>query len=188
MHSTLIQDLRERLRDPKRAVDESLGQLRQFEPVEPGWIDRAEQLLGFRLPPLLRALYAEVANGGFGPGYGLLELPRNEPGCHDLVGMYWYLCGDPRQPSPDVHLNASLVADLPTESEDMAEEAPTVAWDWPRHLLPVFGHGNAAYECIDWSRSEAPMWLHEPDALAAGNTMADTLVELAPSLEARLRA
>ena len=30
-----------------------------------------EAALGFPLPPLLRALYAEVANGGFGFGYGL---------------------------------------------------------------------------------------------------------------------
>src|SRR5207253_5237760 len=30
-----------------------------------------EQLLGFSLPPLLRALYANIANGGFGPGGGL---------------------------------------------------------------------------------------------------------------------
>lgn len=30
-----------------------------------------EAVLGFSLPPLLRALYAEVASGGFGPGTGL---------------------------------------------------------------------------------------------------------------------
>ncbi len=30
-----------------------------------------EQALGFTLPPLLRQLYTQVANGGFGPGYGL---------------------------------------------------------------------------------------------------------------------
>ena len=32
----------------------------------------AERRLGFALPPLLRRLYAEVANGGFGPGSGIL--------------------------------------------------------------------------------------------------------------------
>ncbi len=33
---------------------------------------RCVTLLGFRHPPLLRALYMQVANGGFGPGTGLL--------------------------------------------------------------------------------------------------------------------
>ena len=31
-----------------------------------------EDLLGFPLPPLLRELYKQLANGGFGPGYGLI--------------------------------------------------------------------------------------------------------------------
>lgn len=30
-----------------------------------------EEALGFALPPLLRALYTQFANGGFGPGYGI---------------------------------------------------------------------------------------------------------------------
>ncbi|MEV0491127.1 SMI1/KNR4 family protein [Streptomyces atratus] len=34
----------------------------------------AEQVLGFSLPPLLRLLYLQVANGGFGPDYTLLPL------------------------------------------------------------------------------------------------------------------
>jgi len=53
-----------------------------------GWIDplpplqaapiaaaqEAEQLAGVPLPPLLRRLFLEVGNGGFGPGYGVLGL------------------------------------------------------------------------------------------------------------------
>ena len=34
----------------------------------------AEEVLGFGLPPLLRLLYLQVANGGFGPEYTLLPL------------------------------------------------------------------------------------------------------------------
>ena len=34
----------------------------------------AEEELGFRLPGELRALYLHVANGGFGPGWGILSL------------------------------------------------------------------------------------------------------------------
>src|SRR5579859_3133146 len=34
-------------------------------------LQETEARLGFALPPLLRALYATVANGGFGPGQGI---------------------------------------------------------------------------------------------------------------------
>jgi hypothetical protein len=34
-----------------------------------------EQLLGVPLPPLLSRVYLTLANGGFGPGYGLLGAP-----------------------------------------------------------------------------------------------------------------
>jgi hypothetical protein len=33
-----------------------------------------EEVLGFRFHPLLKRLYLEIANGGFGPGYGLIRL------------------------------------------------------------------------------------------------------------------
>lgn len=39
-------------------------------------IELAEQRLGFRLHPLLAAIYRELANGGFGPDYQLLSGPR----------------------------------------------------------------------------------------------------------------
>ncbi|MFI6540364.1 SMI1/KNR4 family protein [Nonomuraea sp. NPDC050547] len=37
-------------------------------------LGQAERELGFPLPPLLRRLYLEVADGGFGPDYQLLSL------------------------------------------------------------------------------------------------------------------
>jgi hypothetical protein len=37
-------------------------------------IARAEADLGLRLNPFLRRVYAEVSDGGIGPGYGLLPL------------------------------------------------------------------------------------------------------------------
>jgi hypothetical protein len=42
-------------------------------PATAAAVTEAESLAG-PLPPLLRRLYREVANGGFGPGYGLLGL------------------------------------------------------------------------------------------------------------------
>ncbi|QMU74620.1 SMI1/KNR4 family protein [Streptacidiphilus sp. PB12-B1b] len=45
----------------------------------------AERELGFTLPPLLRSLYCEIANGGYGPEYQLLPLTG---GGRTAVGEY----------------------------------------------------------------------------------------------------
>jgi len=52
----------------------------EFAPASPEHLDVTEARLGYPLPPLLRRLYVDVANGGFGPGEGIT-------GAH---GGYWY--------------------------------------------------------------------------------------------------
>jgi hypothetical protein len=47
-----------------------------FAPATVLALDAAEAELGFALPVLLRQLYSEVANGGFGPGAGLFGVKR----------------------------------------------------------------------------------------------------------------
>jgi hypothetical protein len=73
----------ERAHDPARATDCWHGwrdergneiQVVAEVPVTREAIYDAEQALGFALPELLRRLYEEVGNGGFGPGYGLFGL------------------------------------------------------------------------------------------------------------------
>src|SRR5205807_2116845 len=46
-----------------------------FPPATEDQIRETEQQLGFPLPPLLRLLYTEIANGGFGPGLGIVGTP-----------------------------------------------------------------------------------------------------------------
>jgi hypothetical protein len=55
----------------------------QYPCVEKETIAIAESDLGFRMPHLLRAVYMTVANGGFGPGFGLIGL---ENGAHMRMG------------------------------------------------------------------------------------------------------
>lgn len=43
----------------------------EFAPATVDQVQTTELALGFVLPPLLRAVYTRVANGGFGPGEGL---------------------------------------------------------------------------------------------------------------------
>lgn len=52
--------------------------------ADPATILRAEAALGVALPATLRRVYAEVADGGFGPGEGLLPLARVVEQYHDL--------------------------------------------------------------------------------------------------------
>jgi hypothetical protein len=44
-------------------------------PVTEEALQETERRLGHELPTILRTVYTTVANGGFGPGYGLLGLP-----------------------------------------------------------------------------------------------------------------
>ena len=43
-------------------------------PADPAAVVKAEAEPGFALPPALRRVYLEVADGGFGPGGGLMSL------------------------------------------------------------------------------------------------------------------
>jgi hypothetical protein len=46
----------------------------RLPPCSDADVDRAETALGVRFPPLLRRLYTEIGEGGFGPGTGILGL------------------------------------------------------------------------------------------------------------------
>lgn len=48
------------------------GPLNSYPPATEEQLRQTEDLLGFLLPPLLHALYMQIANGGFGPGYGII--------------------------------------------------------------------------------------------------------------------
>ncbi len=60
-------------------------------PLTQAALANAERQLGLVLPPLLRRLYAEVADGGFGPGNGILKLA-------DVVRTYRKLIKQPPGP------------------------------------------------------------------------------------------
>jgi hypothetical protein len=68
----LLADLRAKVLEA-RARDEAEVPLVQ-PPATPEMIAATEARLGRPLHPFLKRVYAEVANGGFGPGYGLLRL------------------------------------------------------------------------------------------------------------------
>lgn len=114
----LIERLRERAADPKRRTDapQSIsfsgpgGTLTtQFasldgmlaggfstdnstelpSPAPEAALDAAEARLGFPLPAQLRRVYSEVANGGFGPGGGLLSVERTVAAYVEMTSNPW---------------------------------------------------------------------------------------------------
>ncbi|MFG3383573.1 SMI1/KNR4 family protein [Streptomyces sp. NPDC047999] len=95
----------------------------------------AETALGFALPPLLAALYREVANGGFGPEYTLLPLVGP---ARTVVSAY--------------HAERSASA---------GEEAPF----WPEGVVPVLDWGCGMYAAVDCRSESAAVLLFEPNAV-----------------------
>jgi len=70
---------------PEHAAAKAAGLVERLPALlaaTPEAVQEAEALVGTHLPLLLRRLYLEVGNGGFGPGYGLLGLA----GGHDDQG------------------------------------------------------------------------------------------------------
>jgi len=114
-------------------------------PVTPKELEAAERVLGFSLPPLLRTLYLQVGNGGFGPGYGLLRLNRRNPRNQfeeSAVSLYQVFSGgDPEYPE----------------------------WRWPAGLLPICDWGCALRSCVDCTGDRAPVLRVDPEALADGD-------------------
>jgi hypothetical protein len=94
-------------------------------PATEARLESAERELGVRFPSLLRRLYLDVANGGFGPGPG-------------LVGVRGGATTD----------HGKSIEDLYTEMLDAQSEHS--AWVWPRTLVPVSDLGGV-YACIDCS-------------------------------------
>jgi hypothetical protein len=105
----LLDELRERVKlDPSNTV-----------PTPTVVIARAERELGFALPSLLRRVYQEVADGGFGPGFGLFPLQR-------------------------ARAEAEIVESLVEVREKLAGDPA-----WPQLLLPICDWGCAIWSCLD---------------------------------------
>lgn len=126
-------------------------------PLTTGAIENAESRLGFRIPLLLRAIYREVSNGGFGDAYGFLGLvggPRNEDRM-DCVSLYEAY-----------------------KQSDAADEF----WNWPTGLLPMCHLGCAMYHCVDCTKPLSPIIWFEPNPHERGREWDDSFFPFCDSL------
>jgi hypothetical protein len=111
-----------------------------FPPATSDQLHETEELLGFSLPPMLRSLYAEIANGGFGPAYGIRGAVNGfaEP-TGTIVQHY------------QGHTEGRTLLDLDLEAEiAQGEGEKVVPFDqWPRTLVSICEWGCAIQICLD---------------------------------------
>ncbi len=146
--ATLIDRMNARAHNPDLATDEghdiydAKGRPVLYVARPPATLEMvtaAEERLGFRLPDLLRQLYVEVGNGGYGPGYGLIGLPGGATRDREesVVGLY-------------------------LDRRKVATHDPERAW--PEGLLLICDWGCAIYSGIDCTKPEAPVVRYNPNA------------------------
>ncbi len=163
----LIARIKERVADPLLAVDASTWvepMPTVARPATKAEVDAAEAALGFAVPPLLRRLYTEVGNGGFGPYYGLEGVPTNPPapGAAEIVVLYERYSGE-----------------MPPHGKPA----------WPHGWVPLISRGCLYMECVDFIRPPHAVALFDPEQVDWESPPVEVpLRPVAASLEARLEA
>jgi hypothetical protein len=109
------------------------------KPATEAELAAAEARMTVRLPPLLRRLYLDLANGGFGPGYGILG-----------VAGGW---------TTD---RAKSIEDLYAEMSEADNE--NARWIWPVGLVPIVDLGGS-FACVDTTAHEGRVVIWDPDEL-----------------------
>jgi hypothetical protein len=152
----------------------------EYPPATEGQLRATEEALGFPLPPLLRALYAQVANGGVGPRYGIMGAIG---GFEDVGGTivdaylskkerYRFVelttCEQQAEPylGPGyLHRNklvSNLYFDLPSDV-------------WPDRLLQFYDQGCGDYSCIDVNTNRIFLVASDERVLYEANSLEEWL-------------
>lgn len=135
----LIQRLQERNADRECATDGRIHPRKPKPPVAVKDLRVAERALGFQLPELLRAIYLQVGNGGFGPEYG-------------MVGT-----------KGGFKLDRCSLESCYRQMLRLEKENPV--WRWPERLLPLANYGCGMWSCVDCEYKKLPMILWDPNIL-----------------------
>lgn len=132
----IIERIKTHIADPEAETD---VELELYPPTTLDRVEAAEKELGFALPPLLKRLYIEVGNGGFGPEYGLAGIDGcgTNKASRDIVTLY-------RQ----------------QEGEEWKQRFP----QWPDKMLKIGCLGCGMYAAIDCSTPDYNLFLFEPNA------------------------
>lgn len=127
-------------------------------PGNAGDVASDEEDLRFRLPSLLKRLYTEIGNGGFGPGYALIGLTNGVP-------------DDTGKTAPAIY--------------EIFRSGPELGW--PDGLLPICHWGCAIYSCVDCLDPDFRMRIFDPNN-HDGDDWTDAFFEDSPSFEDWIRS
>jgi hypothetical protein len=160
MFASLVSRLRDRLLTEPSTDLEVCPPIQPNPPVTESDLIAAEGSLGFPLPPLVRELYAQVADGGYGPGYGLIRLSAGDSMTVVISGQIF------------------------------REERDANASDrqWPTHFIELVGWGCNIFSGIDCSQPSCPVIRYVPDRAIRGGVWADCLIPEAETLAGWLEA
>ena len=168
MSNALIRRLKERIRSvPTVDAEAQFGPFcpptRPRPPVSEQTLAEAEARLGFPLPPLVRALYTQVADGGYGPGWGMIQLTG--------------------------HSFALVESRLRMDEQNLQMDEENVPeWVWPKRLVEFVNWGCNYFSGIDCSHSSCPVFFYDNDRAGEDTTLADCLSLESDSLEEWLSA
>jgi len=111
----------------------------------------AESAIGLKLPPLLCRMYTDIANGGFGPGYGLIGVAG---GATDDIG------------------NSLVDLYSGSQSAQFRKRFPT----WPTGIVRFCYWGCAMYSAIDCLTPNYAVYHFEPNPDEADLGFANCLI------------
>ncbi len=157
---SLIALIQSRATNPELRTDEVLrGGGFSSGRLDESVIAEAERRLGLRLPLTLRAVYREIGNGGFGPGYGLLPLIADTRSAkvETVVDLYSGL----RRSDPD-----------------------DPAWCWPDRWVPFCDWGCAIRSCVDCTSSYERVFTFDPHARQPNHNMSAAFAATHSNLDA----
>jgi hypothetical protein len=123
------------------------GLIEKLPPLTPAtlaMVEAAERDFGHPFPPLLRRLYLEIGNGGFGPGYGLFRLPLTD---NDWEPEWWADTSPPLLPL--CHWGCGIYSFV-----DCADGEATM-WGWDPNPVPEDDIDKALFR----ERMTLPEWL-----------------------------
>lgn len=128
MNDVVLQAIRARAGDPATQTDMAdLGPPPLAPPASPAALRDAEHTLGFSLWPDHRQLLQDFANGGFGPGYGLLGIDggtQDDEG-RTLVDLHQLFFPNDRRIAPLCDFGCGIWAGVDSSTGSIL----TLTWD-----------------------------------------------------------
>jgi hypothetical protein len=152
MFMEIVELLAERLKQNPDSVGVCGNVFRACPPASEVAVAATEKQLGFNLPQTLRRIYLKVANGGFGPGYGVMGVAggfADDLG-HTVGDLFEvYRRGDPEDPE----------------------------WNWPERFLPICHWGCVVYSALDCRDEQTAVYLVDVSGKEPGEPM-DKIIKL----------